>query len=79
MATGENLTAAKAKAAAAWTALLLFLAPGLAVLVPEVAPGGNGISGQELLWALLLSLLAAAGGGAAVGTVVYHTENKPRI
>jgi hypothetical protein len=70
MATGDNLKNTKAVLAA----VLGFFGPGLAVLVPEVAPGGDGIQGRELLWAGLLSLAFAAGGGIAVQRV----ENKPK-
>lgn len=75
MATGDFLTTAKARYGAAVGALLGFLAPGVGYLL---GVDDDGISGRELLHALLLSVAFAAGGGAAVGGVVYAIENKPR-
>lgn len=68
MATGDGLKATKA----VWAAALGFVGPGLAVLIPQVAPGGDGIQGREIVWALLLSLAFAGGGGATV----FAVENK---
>lgn len=70
MATGDTLKSTKA----VWAAVLGFIGPGLAVLIPQVAPGGDGIQSRELVWALLLSLAFAGGGGAAV----WKVENKPK-
>lgn len=71
MATGEGLKATKA----VWAGVLGFIGPGLAVLIPQVAPGGDGIQSRELVWAALLSLAFAAGGGSTVWAV----ENRPKV
>lgn len=68
MATGDNLTAAKA----VWGAVAAVLAPGAAFLI---ASSGDGISGTE--W--LLAGLVVVTGGAAVGGTVYAVENKPKV
>lgn len=70
MATGDGLKATKA----IWAGVLGFIGPGVAVLIPQVAPGGDGIQGRELVWGLLLSLAFAGGGGYGI----YRVENKPK-
>lgn len=70
MATGDNLKSTKA----IWAAVLGFVGPGAGVLLPQVAPGGDGIQQNELLWALLLCVVFAAGGGVTVQRV----ENRPK-
>lgn len=75
MATGDFLTTAKARYGAAVGALLGFAAPGVGYLL---GVDDNGITGRELVHALLLSIAFAASGGAAVGGVVYMVENKRR-
>lgn len=68
MATGDNLTAAKA----VWGAVAGALAPGAAFLI---ASSGDGINGSEWLVAGLLVIT----GGAAVGATVYGVENTPKV
>lgn len=70
--TGQHVEVTIGKAKAVAAAVLGFVGPGVAVLIPQVAPGGDGISGRELIWAGLLCL----GFGAAGGGLVYATENK---
>lgn len=70
MATGDNLKSTKA----VYAAILGFIGPGAGVLLPQVAPGGDGIQRNELLWALLLCVVFAAGGGG----LVQRIENKPK-
>lgn len=67
MATGDNLTAAKA----IWGTVAGALAPGAAFLI---ASSGDGINSSEWLVAGLLVIT----GGAAVGATVYGVENKPK-
>lgn len=67
MATGDNLKATKAIAAAA----LGFVAPGAAYLA---GVSSDGVSSNELLTALLICV----GGGAVIGGVVHQVENKPK-
>lgn len=75
MATGDKLTAAKAKAGALAGAVLGFIAPGAVYLLTV---DGDGISSTELVHAVLIAIVAAAGVGGAVGGVVYAVENKPK-
>jgi hypothetical protein len=67
VATGDNLTAAKAVAAG----VLGFLAPGAAYLI---GAGQDGITSNE--W--VLAALWCIGGSAVVGGTVYAVENKPK-
>lgn len=68
MATGDNLTSAKAWAGAVCTAL----APG-AVWIAAQAQAGT-VSGLD--WLVAGALVVA--GGAVGGGVVYSVENKPK-
>jgi hypothetical protein len=61
------------KAKAIWATVLGFLAPGAGALIPQVAPGGDGIQSNELIWAALLCVVFGAGTGGAV----YAVKNKP--
>ena len=67
MATGDNLKATKAVAAA----VLGFIAPGAAYLA---GVSSDGVSTNEWLTALLI----CTGGGAVLGGVVHQVENKPK-
>lgn len=67
MATGDNLKATKAIAAA----VLGFIAPGAGYLA---GVAGDGISQQEWVTAVLICI----GGGAVIGGVVHQIENKPK-
>lgn len=67
MATGDNLTAAKAWAAAICTAL----APGAAWVAAQAQAGT--VSGMD--W--LVAGMFVIAGGAVGGGVVYKIENKP--
>lgn len=75
MATGDKLTAAKAKAAAAWGFVVGLVAPGVTYLLTV---DGNGISGTELVHAGLLSLAFAGGSAVGAGSIVYAVENKAK-
>ena len=75
MATGDNLQATKAKAAAFVGALAGLLAPGAAYLLTV---DGDGISGTEWAHGGLIAVVAAAATGGALAAVVYRTENKPK-
>lgn len=69
---GRVIEVSFGKAKAVWAGVLGFVAPGVGVLLPEVAPGGDGVQAREWLWALGLSILFAAGGS----TAVYRANNK---
>lgn len=75
MATGDLLKPTKAYAAAAWAAIIGFVAPGVTYLLTV---DGNGISGAEWVHALLISAAFAGAGGMATGATVYAVENKPQ-
>lgn len=67
MATGSNLTSAKA----IYGAVLGFVAPA-AVYLFDVS--GDGVSGNEWLKAILTAVISAG----AIGATVYSVENKPK-
>lgn len=67
MATGDNLKATKAIAAA----VLGFIAPGAGYLA---GVAGDGTSTNELVVALCFCV----GGAVAFGGVVHQVENKPK-
>jgi hypothetical protein len=75
MATGDFLTTAKARYGAVAGAVLGFVAPGVGYLL---GVDDDGLTGNEWLHALLVSVAFAASGAAAVGSVVYAVENKRR-
>lgn len=75
MATGSLLTAAKARYGAAVAAVIGFVAPGAVYLLEHDV---DGISGNEWLHALILSVVVAGGSAAAVGGTVYAVENRPK-
>lgn len=68
-----DVTFGKAKAYAA--AVLGFVGPGAGILINEVRPGGDGIQGNDLLFAGLFCLVTAAGGGG----IVWKVTNKPKV
>jgi hypothetical protein len=70
MATGSNLTAAKA----VYAAVLGFIAPGVAFLTAQLVGGDGNVSGSDWFVALLFCL----GGSAALGGGVFAVENKPK-
>lgn len=76
MATGEGLKSTKAYAAAAWGAAVGFVAPGVTYLLTV---DGNGLTGQEWLHAVLISLAFAGGGALGAGSTVYAVENRPKV
>lgn len=67
MATGDTLKSTKA----VYAAVLGFLAPGASYLI---GVSSDGISTNELLIALLTSVVA----GGVIGGVVHQVENKPK-
>lgn len=67
MATGDNLTSAKAVAGA----VAGLLAPGAAYLI---AQSGDGLTSTEWLIAGLTAIVTAG----AVGGTVYAVENRPK-
>lgn len=67
MATGDDLKATKAVAAA----VLGFIAPGAAYLA---GVSSDGVSQQEWITAVLICI----GGSVVVGGVVHQVENKPK-
>lgn len=73
MATGDNLTSAKAWAGGIVAAVVGFLAPGAAYLLTV---DGDGVTSTEWTHAVLISVITAAVGGGAVGVAVHLTENK---
>jgi hypothetical protein len=75
MATGDALKATKAYVAAAWAAVLGFVAPGVTYLLTV---DDNGITGREWLHAALIAVVVAGGGAAATGATVWRVENKPK-
>lgn len=65
--------ATKAKVGGLVAAGIGFVAPGATYLLTV---DDNGISGTELVHALLIALVAAAAAGGAVAGSVYHATNK---